>query len=65
MPLYEVVAICRAGSSGQTKKLIRHTARTVYNLGGNLRSCTVLGDRIMGSSIIGKDENKHQVGRYV
>lgn len=65
MPLYETIAICRAGSSGQTKKLIRHAARTIYSNGGNLRSCTILGDKIMGSSIIGKDDNKHQVGRYV
>lgn len=35
------------------------------NVGGNVRSIRVLGDRILTKKIIGKDFARHVVGRYI
>jgi hypothetical protein len=54
MPLYELVAICRCSNVTSTAAAMRTISSRIMsegyliaNLGGNIRSIRVLGDRIM------------------
>lgn len=65
MPLYELVVLARANTAKATTSLVSSVAQSILDKGGNVRNATILGDRILNRTVMGNDDKKHLVGRYV
>lgn len=60
-----MIVIARANSAKATAGLVTNVAQSILEKGGNVRNATILGDRILNRTVLGNDEKKHLVGRYM
>jgi hypothetical protein len=65
MPLYEMIMICRLGETQAIANLMKNIVVSVYQEGGVVRRFVNLGDRIARKEMRTKDQESHNLVRYI